>query len=63
MAARSCVLAWRVHVDRGARRAAVHGVTESRARLSACARAHCQRGSWMLATRLRSGAGAQPWGS
>ena len=34
MATHSSILAWRIPVDRGARWAAVHGVAESRTRLS-----------------------------
>ena len=34
----SSILAWRIHVDRGARRATAHGVTRSRTRLSTRAR-------------------------
>ena len=34
MAACSSILAWRIPMDRGAWRAAVHGVTKSRTRLS-----------------------------
>ena len=34
MATHSSILAWRVHMDRGAWQAAVHGVTKSQTRLS-----------------------------
>ena len=34
MAAHSSILAWRIPMDRGAWRAAVHGVTKSQTRLS-----------------------------
>ena len=34
MATHSSILAWRISMDRGARRATVHGVTKSRTRLS-----------------------------
>ena len=45
MATHSNILAWRIPMDRGAWRAAVHGVTKSQTRLSnrACTYVHIHR--------------------
>ena len=42
MATHSCILAWRIPMDRGAWQAAVHGVAKSRAQLKQVSR-HAQR--------------------